>query len=87
MLLLRADRNAPFHVPPLGTTERKDTVLRKDIQTQWVDTFLIDDDKVLLFLFGVNCLITNKVLELDDLPALGISEAPLGLHKLFTLFR
>ena len=76
---------APLHVPPLRAAEGEDAVLREDVQTERVDALLVDDDKVLLLLVRAHRLVAYKVLELDNLPALRVGEAPFRLHELLAL--
>ena len=66
---------APLHVPPLRATERDNAVLGEDIETERVNTLLIDDNEVLWLLVRVNGLVAYKPLELDDLPTLLICES------------
>lgn len=76
----------PFHVPPLRSSEGKDAVLGKDVETERVNTLLVDDNKVLLLLLAVDCLVTDHVLELHDFGDFGIYELALRFHQLFSLF-
>lgn len=78
--------NSPLHVSSLGTTQSKDTVLHQDVQTHRVDTLLVDQHETLWLLSGPDGLITNGVLELDDLLELGVDESSLRLDELFSLF-
>ena len=64
----------PLHVTPLRATEGKDAVLGEDIETEGINAFLVDNNKVLFLLVRVDGLVANEVLELDDLPALGVGE-------------
>ena len=77
--------NAPFHVPPLRPPQGEDPVLREDVEAEWVDALLVDDDEGLRFLLGVDGLVADEVLELDNLPALRVGEAPFGLYQLLAL--
>ena len=76
---------APLHVTPFGATESEDAVLRKNVQAQRINALLIDDDEVLLLLVASDGLITYQVLELNDLPAFCVREAPLRLHEFLAL--
>ena len=78
---------SPLHVTPLGSPEGEDTVLRENVQTERVDTLLVDDDEILFLLLGVNGLVAHEVFQLDNLLALRIRESALGLDELFPLFR
>lgn len=66
----------PLHIPSLSATEGQDTVFRKNIETEWIDTLLVDDNETLPLLLRVDGLVTNKVLELNDLLDLLVSETP-----------
>ena len=81
------DELKTLHVPPLRTSQGQDPVFRKDVQTQGVNTLLVDDHKILLFLRAVDSLVANKIFQLDDFLAFGISEFPFRLDELFPLFR
>lgn len=76
----------PLHVAAFCPSERKDSVLSQDIETQGINALLVDDDKVLLFLVRIHSLVANEVLELDDLAALGVREAAFRLDELLALF-
>ena len=51
-------------------------MFRKDVETEWIDTLLVDDNETLPLLLRVDGLVTNKILELNDLLDLLVSEAP-----------
>ena len=76
---------APLHVPPLRAAEREDAVLCEDVEAEWIDALLVDDDEVFLGLLGVYRLIAHEVLELDDLLAFCVCEAPFRLHEFLAL--
>jgi len=77
--------NLPFHIASLRSSKCKDAVLRQDIQTQWIDSFLVDDYKVFSFLFRIDSLITDQIFKIDNFLNLDINKSPLRLDKLFTL--
>jgi len=70
-----------LHVPPLRSSQREDSVLDKDIQTERVDTLLVYYHEALLRVVAANLL-----LQLHDLPQLLVNEAALALNKLLPLF-
>jgi hypothetical protein len=81
---MRSD--VPLHIPSFRPSKGQNTVLGENIQTKRVDAFLIDDYEVFLLLLSINGLITNKVLEFDDLLDLCIRKSTLGLDEFFALF-
>ena len=63
----------------------KDTVFGENIKGKRINALLVDNDKVLLLLVAAYGLVTDKVLELDDLPALGVRESAFRLDEFFPL--
>jgi hypothetical protein len=75
----------PFHVSSFCPPESKNAVLGQDIQTEGVDAFLVQNNKVFLLLFAIHGLVANKVLELYNLLDLLVDELPFSFDQLFTL--
>ena len=67
---------SPFHVASFCPPEGKDAIFGEEIQTERVDTFLVDDDEILGLFFRVDGLITNEVLEFHNLLDFRVSESP-----------
>ena len=82
---MRGYDDLPLHIPPLGATQSKDAVLCENIKTQWVNALLVDYDEILLLLRRVHGLVTDEVLELDDLFAFRVGEAPFRFYELLAL--
>jgi hypothetical protein len=76
----------PFHVPPLRPAEGKDAGLGKYVKAQRIDALLVDDNETfLLRLRVIDSLVTDEVLELNDLLDLHVDELALGFDELFAL--
>jgi hypothetical protein len=74
------DQLQPLHVPSLRTSQRQNTVLGQHIQTQRVNSLLVDDDK------SLGRIVTAHLLfQLHNLPQLLVYESPLALDELFAL--
>ena len=69
-----------LHVSSLCATESENAVLDQDIQTQGVDSLLVDDDEAL----GSICT-ANLLLQLDNLAQLLVNESTLTLNQLLSL--
>jgi len=75
----------PLHISPLCSPEGKDAVLDQDIKRHGIDTLLVDYDKSLWLFTRSNSLVTNCVLELDNLLESVIDESSFRLDKLLSL--
>jgi len=60
-------------------------VLDEHIEGHRVDSLLVDEDERPRLLLGVDVLIADKVLELDDLLELGVDEPTFRLDELLSL--
>lgn len=68
-----------LHVSSLGSSESDDSFLGEDIKRDWVDTLLVDDDKVLV------SSLTDLSLKSNKLGDLLVSVLSLGVDELFSL--
>jgi hypothetical protein len=79
--------DVPLHISPLRPSQRKDPILDQNIQTHRIDTLLVDQYESLWLLPTPNSLVTNGILELDNLLQLRIDKPSFGLDQFFSLFR
>lgn len=77
-----ANQLETLHVPSLGSPEGHDSVLHEDVETQGIDTLLVDDNEALVRVSAANLL-----LQLNDLLQLRVHEFTFALHQLVSLFR
>ena len=59
-------KRAPLHVAPLCTAQGENAILCKDVEGQGINSLLVNHDKALPLLLGVNRLIADQILELHD---------------------
>jgi hypothetical protein len=78
-LLSTAGKRDSFSISALGSPDTANVVLSQDLKRRWVDSLLVDDDKVLVVAFA------ELVLELDDLHDLVICELTLRLDEFLSL--
>ena len=71
--------NLPLHVATLSTTQGDNAVFAQNVQRQWVDTLLVNDNETLLV------AIANFLFELDNLADLFVGELAFGLDHLLSL--
>lgn len=76
----------PLHVSPLCSPEGEDTVLDQNIETHGVDTLLVDYDESLWLFTRSHSLITDGILELDNLLESVVDESTFGFDELLSLF-
>jgi hypothetical protein len=70
----------PFHITSFDASQGENAVLDEDIKGQGVNALLIKNHKFLLWIIP-----TNLILQLHNLPQLGINKRPFTLHQLFPL--
>jgi hypothetical protein len=91
--IFRVNPDSPLHVPPLCSPQSQDPVLGQHVQTHRVDTLLVDQHESPLLgpirrlAVCPESLITDLVLQSDDLSKSVIDEFSLGFNELFSLFR
>lgn len=59
-----ADQLHSFHVSSLSTSQGENPVLGQDIEREWINTLLIDDDKALVRVAAHLLLELNNLLQL-----------------------
>lgn len=74
-----AGKRDSLSISLLGSSDTNNLVTGEDFKRWWINTFLVDDNEVLV---GA---ITEFPLELDNLLDFVISEGSLGLDKLLSL--
>ncbi len=90
MKLSRVKSLSPFHIPPLGPPQRQYTMLGQNIQAHRINPLLIDQNEILgrsfSFSFRIESLITDEVLEVDDLFETSVDVTTFGFDEFLTLF-
>jgi hypothetical protein len=79
-------KRAPFHITPLRTAQGENAILCKNVERQGIDSLLVNNNKVLPLLFGVNGLIADQVLEFHDFLHPLVRKLSFRLDKFLTLF-
>jgi len=83
--VLKENEHSPLHVSPLSPSESEDSVLDEDVEGHGVDSLLVDENERPRLLLGVDVLIADEVLELDNLLELGVHEPTFRLDELLSL--
>lgn len=76
---------APLHVASLGTPQGKNAVFCENIETEGVDSFLVDHDEIFRFLVTTDSLVADEILELNDFFDFGVHETSFRLDEFLAL--
>lgn len=74
--------NLPLHISPLDSSQRVDTVLLEDVQTERVNTLLVHDDEALIGIFAL----AHQFLQFNNLGNTVVNMLALRLDQFLSLF-